>query len=258
MGEKFVKTLIRFGFIIRGILYLLTGFYGIEAAIGFSSGAKDTTQIIEILGRIPFGRTILSIIFIGLIGYGLGGILRAWFGKYKPLIRLGYLSSGLAYLGVSLIPLQLLMNLAPMGGAASKKYLVILSGLPGGYWVISLVGLATMLAGFNQIKYGYDEKFKNNLKKMESGGKKETVELAGKYGYVARGVVISLVGFFLFLAGITGDIFKIKGPTEILKWTWQQSQGALLLGVISGGLMALGAYSIMAAGIVKLKVGEKN
>lgn len=258
MGENLTKTLIRFGFIIRGILYLLTGFYGLEAAIGVGHGAKDITEIIKTLGQIPFGKIILLIIFIGLVGYGLGGFVRLWFGKRKLLTRLGYGASGLAYLSVALIPLRLLMNLASPGASSSKKYASTLAGLPGGYLILTLIGLATVFAGFGQIKYGYKEKFRRNLKKLGSDEEKEAVDLTGKYGYSARGVIITLIGLSLLLAGLTGNIFRIKDPTEILLWILQQREGPILLGIISGGLMALGAYSVIVSRKVKINIDEKN
>src|ERR1035437_8195816 len=100
MSKKFVNFLVRFGFIVRGILYLLTGLYGFVAAIGLSGGTKDTFQIVNMLGGVTFGKIFLILLFVGFIGYGIWGIIRA-LRNGSFFIRAGYSISGLSYLSLS-------------------------------------------------------------------------------------------------------------------------------------------------------------
>lgn len=258
-------TFVRFGFIVRGMLYLLTGIYGLLAAIGLQGSTKDTLEIVKTIGSIPFGNIALVATFVGLVGYGSWGLIRAIIGpldkgsRAKGLItRIGYLTSGLSYLVLSIIPIHLLLNMATVDSSSSKSSALLLFHLPGGLLLVTIIGLIIIAGGISQIYYGYQENFKKSLQTMKSKRQEKILMTAGKIGYVARGIVFSLIGIFFLKAGLTGNAIQAKDPGEILIWTWQQIGGSILLGIISTGLIALGIYSIIASKAVKLKAYEKS
>lgn len=225
--NKFPGSIVRFGFVTRGILYLLTGFYGTAAVIGLSANPKDATEIIKTLGTIPFGNIILLAIFVGCVGYGVWGLIRA----SRPgvlITRIGYLSSGLWYLVLSILPIQLFLRITvsktTFGPANAGLFIV-------------LIGVIIIIGGAGQIVYGYRKSFKKTLKTIKSERQEYLLLAVGKYGYIARGVTFVLLGTSFVLGKAPG--------------------GPVLLGIISIGLMALGAYSIIASRIVKLKTDDE-
>lgn len=265
MGKKLVEVLVRYGFVVRGILYLLLGLYGLAAAIGLTGNINNTTDIVKTLGLLPLGKIVLILVLIGLIGYGIWGLIRAIIDPLnkgaKPkglVVRVGYLTSGLSYLALSLLPVHLLLNMAAGNSSNSKTSAGLLFQILGGTWVVTFIGLIITAGGFGQIIYGFKESFKKSLKIMPTGKEKNMLMITGKYGYAVRGLVFALIGIFFLKAGLTGNAGMAKDPGEILLWTWQQSGGPVLLGVISVGLIALGIYSIIASQEVKLKSNEKS
>lgn len=251
MSKKFVNFLVRFGFIVRGILYLLTGWYGFVAAIGLSGGTKDTFQIVNILGGVIFGKISLILLFIGFIGYGIWGIIRS-LRKGNFFVRIGYLISGLSYLSLSLIPLDLFFNLSVVDSTNYKNTALFLFRLPGGTFSVVVIGLIIIASGIGQIVYSVQEKFKKSLKPMKSDKKEKILVTTGKFGYLVRGLIFSLIGFFFLKAGITGNASQAKDLGQILFWSWQQNGGPFMLGAISIGLVALGIYSIFSSRVIKL------
>lgn len=216
-----METLVRFGFIVRGILYFVTGLYGLEAVIGLQANPKDTTEIVKILGSIPFGNIILLTIFIGCVGYGVWGLVRAR-RQGKVISRIGYFSSGLWYLFLGILPIQLLLKIttSPMSFSFPKIGLFV-------------AGLLIIAGGVGQIIYGFREKFKKTLKTIKSEKQEDLIMAIGKYGYIARGVTFVLLGVTFVLGRAPG--------------------GPILLGLVSVGLMALGIYSIIASRESNLK-----
>lgn len=251
MRKKFVKGLIRFGFVVRGVLYLLTGLYGFVAAIGLGGGTKDAFEIVKILGGIPFGKVFLVILFTGFVGYGIWGIIRV-IRKGNLFIRIGYLTSGLSYLSLSLIPLSLFLNSSVVDSTNYQNTALFLLRLPGGRFSVAVIGLVIIAGGVGQIIYSIQGKFKKELPPMKLNKKEKVLIATGKFGYLVRGLIFSLIGFFFLKAGLTGNASQTKDPGQILFWSWQQSGGPFILGAISIGLMAFGIYSIVTSRVVKL------
>lgn len=229
LSNKLFSLLVRFGFVVRGILYLLTGYYGLIVAIGLQRHTKDIGEIVKILGSIPFGQIVLIAIFVGLLGYGIWGFVRA-FRANNFVNRISCLVSGVCYFALCVLPINLLLN----NSKTSSRWPI---DLPLGFWVIIIVGLALMVGGMAQIIYGFKESFEKTLKPMTSAKGKKILLVTGKYGYMARGLIFVLLGMTFVLG---------RAPS-----------GSVLLGITSAGLMALGAYSIFASRVVKLKVDDK-
>lgn len=257
MSKSLVGFLVRFGFIVRGVLYILTGLYGFVAAIGLNSGTKDTFQIVNMLGGTPFGKIFLILLFIGFVGYGIWGIIRA-LRNNDFFVRIGYLISGLSYLFLSLIPLDLFFNLSVVDSNNYQNTALFLFRLPGGTLSVVVIGLIIIAGGIGQIIYSVQGKFKKSLQPMKSYKKEEILVSTGKFGYLVRGLIFSLIGFFFLKAGITGNASQVKDPGQILFWSWQQNGGSFMLGAISIGLVALGIYSIFTSRLIKLTINEKN
>lgn len=235
LSNKLFSPLVRFGFVVRGTLYLLTGYYGLMAAIGLQRHAKDMGEIVKVLGSIPFGKIVLSAVFMGFLGYGLWGFVRAT--RAKNLVgRVSCFISGISYLAISFLPFNLLLNIAATNTPSSESSTHWLLNLPGGFWVIVIVGLVIMIGGMAQIIYGFEKSFEKTFKPTTSAKQKKILLVTGKYGYMARGLIFVLLGMTFILGRAPG--------------------GSLLLGVTSAGLMAFGAYSIVASRVVKLKADD--
>lgn len=260
MIKKYSKYFVRFGFVVRGIIYVLIGLYGVMASIGLHDGLKNTFDVVTSLGNFPFGKSILILIFIGFVGYGSWGIIRSFFdplNKGKDIggiaTRIGYFSSGLSYFALSVLPYHLIFNMDSVYSSGTKNIANILDNFTGGFILIMMLGLIIIVSGLGQVIYGLKEDFRNALIEVKSKNKKKIIILTGKIGYISRGIIYTILGIFFFKAGLVSDSIQAKDPSEILNWVWEQTGGSILLGLFSLGLIALGLYLIISSTVIKFK-----
>src|SRR4029434_1859956 len=60
--SRFLKFIIRFGFLAKGAVYLAVGLLALQVAVGFGGKTGDTKGALEEIGRRPFGGTLLVIL----------------------------------------------------------------------------------------------------------------------------------------------------------------------------------------------------
>lgn len=241
-------------------MYVLIGIYGVMSSIGLNNGLKNTFDVVTGLGNLPLGKTILILIFIGFIGYGSWGIIRSFFdplNKGKTIsgvaTRIGYFASGLSYFALSVLPFHLIFNMDSVYSSGTKNTVNFMSNFTGGFVLIMVLGLIIIVSGLGQVIYGFKEDFRNALTHVGSSGKNNIIILTGKIGYISRGIIYTILGIFFFKAGLVGDSFQAKDPSEILNWIWEQTGGSVLLGLFSLGLIALGSYLIISSTVIKFK-----
>jgi hypothetical protein len=80
-----------------------------------------------------------------------------------------------------------------------------------------------------------------------SDTERKLVDLAGRLGYVARGVVFGLTGVFLVVAGVQARPDQARGLGGVLATLAGQPFGPWLLGLVAVGLVAYGAFMLIAA-----------
>ncbi len=116
------------------------------------------------------------------------------------------------------------------------------------------LGVGVVLGGLYQIYAGYTSNFEQRFKPYAlTADQLRTAKQMGKFGTVARGIVFSIVGFFLILSASAADPTKARGFSGALSYLGQQPYGLWLLGIIAAGLIFLGLYSLMSAAWFRLR-----
>src|SRR5689334_16313035 len=121
------ERLERFGFLVRGLIYIIVGVLALQLAAGAGGAATSPTSAIALIGRQPAGKLLLVLVIPGLAGYSLWGFVRAILDplgrgtQAKGLVdRAGFFFSGLSY-GLLIIPAVLTLldkpSTASAGGA---------------------------------------------------------------------------------------------------------------------------------------------
>jgi len=100
----------RFGFVVRGLIYMIVGVLALQLAAGAGGATTSPTSAIALIGRQPAGKLLLVLVVAGLAGYSLWGFVRAILdplgrgSQPKGLFyRAGFFFSGVSY-GLLLIP----------------------------------------------------------------------------------------------------------------------------------------------------------
>ena len=127
---------------------------------------------------------------------------------------------------------------------------------PGGAWVTAGAGLVAIGAGLAQfyeaVTAGFKEYMRRRtMKKPERIGS----EWLGRMGMFARGVIFTLIGWFMLLAAIWRDPAQAHGIGGSLGQLAAAPAGSLMLPIVALGLVALGLHSFANARWGRLEKG---
>lgn len=249
--EQWLQRFARFGLASKGVVYCLMGLLTVLAALGLSAEKGNKTEAFKVVYDQPFGKVLLIAIAIGLCGYVTLRVFQAFLdidGKGKDAkglaTRFGYATSAILYL--SLIVYAIKLASGNPGSRDTKEFFVSkIMSYPMGEWAIAIAGLIIIGAGINQIYKGISRKFMKRVKLYHSDYY-NTFQKAGIIGYVSRGLVFSIVGYFLFRAALDSNPGEAEG-TEAAFDFLQQNFGNVLMGIVALGLVAYGIFMFVKA-----------
>jgi len=252
-ASPLIQRLERFGYIVKGVIYIVIGLLALELAIGAGGATANPTSAITLIGKQPFGKVFLVLIAIGLAGYSLWGFVRAIFDPLRRgsdakglLARAGFLLSGITY-GLLLIPtIMTLLNkpgAVSQGNSSGGVPSALLSG-PWGKWVIIAFGIFWIAAGAAQLILASKEEFMRDLKTGAMSEQQfKTLTTLGKAGYAARGVVYATIGALILETIFKHGAPQAKGFDGALAALARGPYGEVLLALVAIGLILFGAYS---------------
>jgi uncharacterized membrane protein YidH (DUF202 family) len=128
------------------------------------------------------------------------------------------------------------------GGGGGQKATAGVLGIPGGQWIVGLVGLGIIVAGGNKIYSGWKKKFEDDMNMPSDPKTRQAVERTGQVGFIAKGVSIGVIGVLVVIAAIQFDPAKAAGLDAALHSLAQTPLGPWLLVVVALGLAAYGVF----------------
>ena len=256
-----VERLARLGYLAKGIVYAIVGVLAVQAAFGAGGQTTDTKGALSAIAAQPFGKFLLALLTVGLIGYVVwrfvqavqdpehkGDDAKGW------ATRLGYAVSGLIYASLAFTAIGLIRGSGGGGGGNSEQdWTARLLAQPFGQWLVGLVGAFVIGLGFYQLYQAYKAKFRKQMKLQEMSPTEETwATRIGRFGLGARGVVFCIIGFFLLQAARQSDASEVRGLDGALQSLAQQPYGPWLLGIVALGLVAYGIHMAVQARYIRI------
>lgn len=253
-----IELLGRFGYAAKGAVYILIGTLAVQAALGQQGGqTTDQTGALSRVAAMPFGKVLLGLLIVGLLGYALWRVVQAvmdtehkgtdWKGI---LTRCLYVGIGVIYFGLALSAIQLLMGSGGGAGSSEKTqgWTAWLMGQPFGIWLVGLAGVAVFANGIAQLYKAWQSNLTEDLHLTDVGARHaDLVTKLGRAGYSARGVAFMMIGGFLVGAALHNDPSEAQGLDGILATLAAQPFGPYLLGAVALGLAAYGAFALVEA-----------
>jgi uncharacterized protein DUF1206 len=246
----------RWGLVSRGAMYALVGLLALKVALLGRGQTPDRESAFQAVADEQFGRVLLSAIAVGLAGYALWQLARAVLGgnleggeDENVFKRIGYAARGVFY-GALFVSTTIIVFGADEGGSKREedRATAYVLDLPAGQLLVGGVGLAFVAAGLFNLYRGLTGKFREKLKLRKlSDAQDQAYTVIGVVGFVARGVVFSLIGVFLVRAAYQYDPQEAVGIGGALAEVAQASYGPALLGFVAAGLLAFGLYSFVEA-----------
>lgn len=251
------ERLARLGYAAKGVVYFVVGLLAAQAAFGAGGQTTDTRGALQEIVTQPFGKFLLGLVTLGLVGYALWRFVQAILdpegsgqaNRAKRIIsRIGSLISAIAYSGLAFTAIKLILGTGGTSGGGSQDWTALLLAQPFGQWLVGLVGLIVLGVGLSYFYQAYTTGFQRHFKLSQmSPTERKWSKRLGQFGIAARGVVFSIIGLFLMLAALYSDASEVKGLGEALTVLAQQPFGAWILGIVALGLIAYSIYSLIEA-----------
>ncbi|HEX8102918.1 MAG TPA: DUF1206 domain-containing protein [Solirubrobacteraceae bacterium] len=258
-GERFARSdtfewLARAGLAARGAVYGIIAILAIKLALGDGGKATNQQGALKTIAAQPFGKALLIVLAIGLLGYAAWRLTRAAIGHGRETTddvkgRISGAVSGLGYAALFVTAVQIIAGSGGGGGSGqADKATGGALGWPGGPWLVGLVGLIIVAAGLDEGRRALTRSFceKSRTERM-SRRMRQAFTAAGVFGHLARMVVFVLMGYFLVRAAIAFDPDKAVGLDGALAKLAHAPYGPVLLGIVAVGLLGFAAYSALDA-----------
>lgn len=256
--HPWIETTMRLGWYAKGLIYLLMGAVG--AAFTWRPRTDEQASPEGALGLVaaqPGGRSLLATFGIGLLLYVAWRVcsVAAIRGSSPKdnLRRVGYVSSAVFYTFLARTALQsALSGVDPDDSHAVERLSRSLMSQAWGRVALVIVGAVTVGIGFYFIIKAVTREYVDNLEGVrptwrENHGRARAVFVAGMVGWFGRGVVMTLVGFFVGRAAWRFDPADAAGFDRALRRVAEASYGPPMLLVAAWGLIGYGVYCLLSA-----------
>jgi len=239
----------RVGLAAYGVVHVLVAWIALQVAW---SGGGDASSggALRTLADQPFGRTMLWITVVGLVALLLWQLGTAVWGyasedgAKRVRKRLGAAGRVVVYAALAVSAARIAAGSGGGSGDSKEEGLTAdLLGAPAGRVLVVLVAIAILAVGVRQIHRGATDAFTHDLERPATTGDTGTLVLAaGRFGYVAKGIAIGVVGVLFGWAAVSYDPDKAGGLDDALKTVRDQPFGPYLLTFVALGLAAFGVF----------------
>lgn len=253
--SDWIERLGRVGLVAKGVSYGIVGVLAILVALGAGGAATDREGALRLLSKEWYGAVLLVALGLGFGAYAAWRFAQALLDRDDDgsdfegsATRLGCLAKGTLYLGLSLLAFSSVTG--PRGESRDEpEHTARIFELPLGRWLVLALGAGLIVYGLWNGYRSFSGKFRKDMKKgkMDREDVTPVVNVAGFLGHLARMVLFSMVGLFLFRAAWQHDPSEAIGLDEALAKLAHQDGGKLWLAAAAAGLFAYGLFSVLQA-----------
>ena len=234
-------ALARFGFLSRGVVYVLIG--GIAARVAILQRGR-TTGPAGAFARVltgSGGRLLLWIVVAGLFAFVLFRVVQGVRTRQR-LAQIGYVASALGGLVLAIAAARVLLRFRSGADEAGLRELV--TRLVSHAW--GRIGLE--LGGAIAIVAGAVEAVRAILGRLPADftaaimvrARKKWTSVLTRVGMVAHGIIVAIVGYSVCRAGLEEDARTLGGTGGALRTLRLSGGGPVLFGLVAVGLIAYG------------------
>lgn len=257
------ETAGRAGLAARGALYCVGAILALRLVTG-ADERVDKDGALDALARQRIGSLLLGVLALGFAGYAVWRFLRAFTGASEgssssenatAARRALDVVKGLIYIGLTFTTLRVLFGgRDEVGGPERERdWTITLLQRSWGRPLLLAIGIAVVAAGLLFAARGLQKDFEKSL---DSGRvpkwARRLLPVAGTFGYVARGAVVALVGWFIAHAAWEFDPKEAVGVAGALGRLAGELYGRVALSVVAFGLLSFGVFSFVESAYRKV------
>ena len=262
MVDRLIRLVARFGYLARGLVYLMVGGLALQAALDLEE-AEDIRGAMYVVLEQEFGVPVLLAIAVGLLAYAAWRVVQSLidvdghgFSAKGLVLRVSFLISAGLHATLASASVKIALHIESGKGTPTRAMVENIFTWPLGRWMVVAGGLAITIAGVAHIYKGATGGF---LRWFDaSPSVLRWIDPVCRVGLVARGILFVLISSFVVYAAITLEANQARGLEGALLWVQQLAFGRLLLGVVGMGLMAFGAYSVIESCVRRVGFGNSE
>jgi hypothetical protein len=239
---------VRAGLVTYGIVHLVLAWTALQLAFGDASGQASQSGALQQLATNTMGGATL---YVAAAGFAA---LVVWQGAEAVLGHLSEdggkrafkrLASGVKAVVYATLAVSAVKIASGDGGRSTGSDTVTaqIMSAPGGQLLVGAVGLAVIGAGGYLVFKGVTKRFTERMDvKGTTGDRRAPVVVLGTVGYVAKGVVLALVGGLFVVAAVQHEPKESGGLDQALHTLLEQPFGRPLLITVAVGLGCYGLF----------------
>ena len=256
-SSPWTERLARAGLVAKGLSFGLVAVLALDVAISGTGKLEDRPGALRDVAERPFGRVLLGALAVGLAGYAIWRLVLAVLGRKLETgeresapKRVADVARVVLYGWLAFLCAELVFDADEGSGQGNDETELTARVLdwPLGRWLVGAAGLAVIGAGAFNLYRAVSQKFRKDLKEQQmKGEERRWYTVIGVIGHAARGVVFSLVGFFIVKAAWEYDPKEAIGLDGALAKVAHAEYGSLLLGAVAAGLLAYALFCFIQA-----------
>ena len=241
----------RAGFAANGFVHVLVGVIVLVVAFG-GDGETDQAGAFKAVAAAPAGFIGLWLLAIALLALGLYHLLEgilAWGGDAarKWGRRVAEWGQALVFIALGLIAASVALGARPDADEAAEDASRGLLAIPGGPYVLGLIGIGIGIAGIAFIVMGILRSFETKMS-LPPGPVGAGVKTLGIVGFIAKGIALIILGILLLVAAVDVDPSAAGGLDAAIDALLALACGPLLVGAVGVGLIAYGSSASSGRG----------
>lgn len=261
--RNLIRLLPIYGCISTGCIYLAIGIIAILSYLKIKRGGADESALVAYLNDYLMGRIFIWVILLGTVCYIVWRLIESFTDPYDygnslkgRATRVGIGLSTIADILIAYTAIISLFSSGKLdehGRPDQQRQLVndLLQWDAGNALVVS-IGLITFFTAIIQLIYGITSGYKERIDIGHlKNSMKNIIHFTAWYGYLARAIIVGIIGFFFIKAGITETARYIVNTDKAFDFIGDNIGGPafilVAIGTISYGffMFALGmAYDV--------------
>ena len=209
-----IRYLPVYGCISTGMIYLGIGVVAILSLLRLKDGGADESSLLAFLNEYTLGKIFIWIILVGTLCYIVWRIYEAFADPYQYgksgigiLKRIGIGLSTVADILIVYSAVEILLGISgtSLTGKPEEQQEMARTILQtdSGKWILILIGAIIVSTAAVQFFYGVTRGYKERLDISHMKPiLKTSIHFLAWTGYLARGIIIGIIGFFFIKAGI--------------------------------------------------------
>ncbi len=241
-----LEWLARVGFGASGLIHIVIAVIAVQVAWGHGGGKNaDQSGALATMAQNPLGLVLLWIVTVGFIGLAVWEVTEGIVSgpDTEASDRAKRLVKGVVYLVLAWTSGKFAVGSGSSSKQKTQDLTATVMQWPGGRVIIGIVGAVVIAVGGYHVYKGATKGFLQDLEDHPG----RWAEVAGRWGYVAKGIALGVVGILFVVAAWTRHAQDASGLDGALRTLRQQPFGQWLLTLIAAGLAAYGLYSFSRA-----------